>query len=538
MEVEEKSVEKRDALSIVEFSWWEPIAALASVVLFNVLVYHGHGLTGAATFLFGWAGLMWLGSPRRKWLFSTNIVLSLLLITLLRLVWLGDELVIGCGLLLTASFTLTLWGKTPYLHELFVHVAQMGAGGVMSWIQGIVRLSTKWHGTRFAIRLGLLLPVAAVLVFGTIFVFANPDLAAWVKATWYDWVDNFLGRLEDWLPVPVQLVLWIVVGVCTLGLMRPLPIEMTRTPRRLFDAPAGRDDLVDNNTRQEPIFESAMLGPYRNMLISLIVLFVVYLVFEFTTLWGRDFPQGFYYAGYAHEGAGWLTAALALATVVLSTIFRGDVLTDERLPGLKKLAWGWSALNVLLAIAVYHRLMIYINFNGMTRMRMVGLFGVTTVIVGFLLVITKIVKRRNFFWLIQRQLWVPAVATVLYAATPVDWLVHTWNSRQILAGHLAPAVQITEHDVDAQGVLALCSLADHEDPVIRDGIRSLLARWSSRLGRERNEQETDHWTAFQYAETLLIDRLAELHPKWSPFEEQVPQESAWKAFRKFAYQWY
>ena len=192
------------------------------------------------------------------------------------------------------------------------------------------------------------------------------------------------------------------------------------------------------------------------MLWAVIGLFAAYLVFEFQTLWFREFPKGFYYAGYAHEGAAWLTVALALATLVLSLdLSRRTCSRDPRLARLQRLAWIWSALNLLLALTVYHRMSIYIDFNGMTRMRTIGLFGITTVVVGFVLVLWKIVHHRDFLWLIQRQLWTLAIAIYLFALTPVDTLVHTYNVRQILAGDLAPSVQISVHPISAEGYLVL-----------------------------------------------------------------------------------
>ncbi len=41
----------------------------------------------------------------------------------------------------------------------------------------------------------------------------------------------------------------------------------------------------------------------RNTLWMVIVLFAVYLVYEVSSMWFRSFPKGFYYAGYAHQGA-------------------------------------------------------------------------------------------------------------------------------------------------------------------------------------------------------------------------------------------
>jgi hypothetical protein len=88
------------------------------------------------------------------------------------------------------------------------------------------------------------------------------------------------------------------------------------------------------------------------------------------------------------------------------------------------MAWIWSVENLILAIAVFHRMSIYVGFNGMTRMRTVGLFGISAVVVGFLLVVWKIMRHRGFVWLLQRHLWTVAIAAYLFALTPVDSLVH------------------------------------------------------------------------------------------------------------------
>ena len=48
---------------------------------------------------------------------------------------------------------------------------------------------------------------------------------------------------------------------------------------------------------------------------------------------------------------------------------------------------------MVLALAVFNRLFIYISFNGMTRMRIVALYGMSAVAVGFVLVVWKIVAQ-------------------------------------------------------------------------------------------------------------------------------------------------
>ncbi len=97
--------------------------------------------------------------------------------------------------------------------------------------------------------------------------------------------------------------------------------------------------------------------------------------------------------------------ALALATLVLSLAFRGSLLSDPRIKRLRFWAWIWSLENFCWAWPSFHRMFIYIDFNGMTRMRVVGLLGTLSVIIGFALVVAKIVQGRGFLWLIRGQMW-------------------------------------------------------------------------------------------------------------------------------------
>ena len=126
-------------------------------------------------------------------------------------------------------------------------------------------------------------------------------------------------------------------------------------------------------------------------------------------------------------------------------------------------------------------MLIYIDFNGMTQMRVIGLFGITSVVAGFILVVVKLYRDYGFTWLLHRQLWVPLLAVVLYAILPIDWMVNRYNAAQVKRGNLAPSVQIAAHVVSAEGILPLVELVDCEDPKIRDGVRALLAMWAEDL---------------------------------------------------------
>jgi len=269
-------------------------------------------------------------------------------------------------------------------------------------------------------------------------------------------------------------------------------------------------------------------------------LFALYLLFEFQTLWGRVFPPGFHYSGYAHEGAAWLTVALALATALLSIVFRGRMLSDPRLSRLKRLAWLWSLENLLLAIAVYHRLWIYTGFNGMTRMRVVGLLGMTSVVAGFVLVVWKINRQRSFRWLIRRQLWTVAFALYLYCVLPVDGWVQYYNVSSILSGQPAPSVQIVAHETSDEGWLQLEPLLTCEDVVIREGVSALLADRRIELELAASlEASPEHWTARQFARERLRAMLNHHRRDWpDDAGAAAARRAALERFREYAMQWY
>ncbi len=250
------------------------------------------------------------------------------------------------------------------------------------------------------------------------------------------------------------------------------------------------------------------------------------------------FPAGFHYSGYAHEGAAWLTVALGLATVILSCVFSGALLRDARLPQLKRLAWWWSLENLLLAIAVYHRMFIYVGFNGMTHMRIIGLFGMSAVVVGFLLVLWKIARNRDFAWLVRHHLWTLAITVYLFAITPVDAIWISYNVRRILAGDPAPSVQISEHPISAEGFLLLQPLLDCEDVLIRDGIAAMLAQQEEAAEQFAARRQSQGWTSFQWADQRLLKQLRMARGRWTRYADRGEREAVRQCFQTYAYRWY
>jgi hypothetical protein len=508
----------------------ELLAVLGLVVLADITIYRGYGFAGAAALLVAGPLLLLIGAPRRQLRIDAAIVGTMLLLLAGTLVWCGAGWHLAVGAALLVAFAMTLVGLRPYVVDVFLFACVTmitGGAGLSKHVRALRRVTAPIPRATW---LKVILPTAAVLVFGTLFVCANPDEAKtvgqWLERAWNIAWEN----IRAFSPSAPEFLLWVAAAWIAGGFLRPLLTTSVFVERPRPTAAEG--------DAAEPLFATPLYAALRNTLVAVIVLFAAYLIFEFQTLWFRVFPKGFYYSGYAHEGAAWLTAALALATASLSAIFRGGLLQDPRLPRLRRLAWVWSAENLLVALAVYHRMAIYISFNGMTRMRVVGLLGISAVVVGFVLVVWKIAHGRSFIWLINRQLWTLATAIFLYAVLPVDLMVHTYNVRRILAGDLAPSVQISVHPIDSGGILALHPLTRCEDEAVREGIKALLAERAARAEAVEVRRSTENWTSFQLADRMLRDQLRGLRAEWSAYSDSAPREAALRRFRDYAYQWY
>ncbi|HIM31009.1 MAG TPA: DUF4173 domain-containing protein [Planctomycetes bacterium] len=507
-------------------SWREFLAVGGIVLLADYTLFWGHGYAGCGAFFVFASTLLFAGMPSPHFSRHVWVCSGMMILVTAKLLWCGSPLAVFFGAALVVAIAMSAKGKTPFVLGLIVYASQTiqaGCLGIEHYFRSLTRLSPNIPRGNW---LNIALPAVTVATFGGLFILANPDLAT-AFGDGFDWFVNNLSRwLFDRLPTPLEFVFWAAVGWVTIGLLRPVAI-------------AAIDEEDEDYVLATTAHENAPLYfPFRNMLIMVIGLFAIYLVFEFSTLWFREFPRGFHYSGYAHQGAAWLTVALALATVILSLVFRGSVWCDPRLPRLRKLAWAWSLENVLLALAVYNRLFIYVGFNGMTRMRIIGVLGITAVLVGFIVVLLKIAHNRSFGWLIRRQLLTLSVSVYVFALTPLDTIVVRYNVHRILDGDLAPSVQISVHPINSEGVALLRPLLNCSNKTISEGIAAMLADREEHAIDRAIVQQRDGWTAYQIADTWLLNELKSHRSEWARFRDPIAREKALDAFQKYVYQWY
>lgn len=528
---------------------------LCWVLATDLLLYRVSTFLAWGIFFVGATGFLLTVKRTSVHRFSAAVIGLLLLGIGLKLIWSGTWLQVTCGVGLTLAYAMALTGAPPFLPEIFSFVAYALAGTakrIRRFRFGTINETTG--ALRPVLGLQIVLPLLAVFGFATLFVLANPHIADFVALRIQNVSQQLFSMLLD--IDAGEAVFWLFSGWLILGLLYP--------GGRWFLREVRPSAFVESKQ------ESSLYAAYRNTLVSVALLFTGYLCFEFTTLWFREFPEDFYYAGYAHQGAFWLTIALAVSTLTLSCIFSGNILKDPRLGRLKNLAILWSVLNFVLAAAVLNRLFIYVNFNGLTQLRIVGFLGIASVAFGFALVVLKILRDQGFVWLIHRQLWVPFAATVFFALLPVDYIVNNYNTRQVQSGNTPPVVQLIAHKTSPEGALAILPLVSHEQPEIREGVKALLATWAIelgvaedpsdgepkrgawisnlghstpwsdiRLGFSRLDRESSvPWQNFQLSASNLKSKLLQQSQTWQPYIDHQKREDALNTFFKYAYRWY
>jgi hypothetical protein len=513
--------------------WRLLLATLLIVMAWDWLIYQSSGGSAAwGAFLLVVQGALLLGCYRGSYSGGEKSMLLLIglasTVVCWRSFWQWNDRLWLSSLTLAAAFSLTLQHVFPWTEQLLLFLigAPFRSSEPIGRAANAIRVvDRRYFGSRWA---EWIVPIAIGSVFVWIFLQANPDT---LKLS-LEWISKLSGRWADWLGSHffAQLLGWIVVAILTMGWIVPptlvanLEEHSKANYQKTTDTPALPQ--VDSHFRMA-----------ENTLVALCFLFVIYLISEVNHFWLRKIPDGFPYSAYAHRGAAWLTFALAVATVVLSAIFQPEMQSHPKNGRLRRWAWGWSFLNLLLAFSVYNRMWIYVEFNGMTRMRILAYFGITCVLVGFLLVVAKIIQNKSFGWLIQRQLMTLMIFWIVHSCTPVDWIAYTWNQKSILQGDLKPSVQITEHTLWSDGYTSIVPLVDCENEVIREGVRALLAqRYVASLTVEPIKGD---WRNWRLSEDHMLSSFQKIEAKMQPYLlNPTERNNAIEKFRSFAYRWY
>lgn len=331
------------------------------------------------------------------------------------------------------------------------------------------------------------IPLLLCALFVPVLASANATLA---NALFWVWERAF----ELGFPSVGRFVWWAMAFFLGLALVRPSLMPIT-----LSDA-APVDSAFDDRQRVVA----------HNSLLALNALFVAFILLDVTVLITGHAPVQQSTRDYAHEGAFWLTVALAMVTMVIGVMFRGSLAHDPSAATTRKLAYVWIAQGLAMAVCTYGRIAIHIHDSGLSNLRIVGILGTTLVVVGMLMVGLKLRDGRSFVWLLRRQTDAFVVTLVLFAVLPTHYLGARFNVARALDGAYAPLLHMGPQARELEAVTQLLPLAQHRDPQVRHGVAVLLLDQLAELRLDAGQRRS-----FQQHSALLpvvLDALTDAEP--------------------------
>jgi hypothetical protein len=269
----------------------------------------------------------------------------------------------------------------------------------------------------------VLLPLAAISIFGLLLMTANPLIESAV--TQISW-GNSLDFLLTWMPLATGIA--FLLSRAVLGI-RPLKNE------------AGPEETVIWRAQY------FMPVPVIITLLALNGMFLAENILDLEYIWsGSALPAGMNYAEYVHRGSYTLIATAILAGALVIFALQPGSRSEASAP-VRWLVYLWTAQNVFLVASSAKRTLSYIDAYGMTLWRLSGLIWMGLVAAGLIFIAARVITRRSNPWLINVNLG--TAFAVLLTCGLIDFraIVANWNVSRALQ-QISPTSTIQTLDLD------------------------------------------------------------------------------------------
>ena len=348
----------------------------------------------------------------------------------------------------------------------------------------------------------ILVPLLVCLVFIVIFSAANPVVG--------NFLDSLLNNIGTWIEQLFKLITPFRIFILLLWLV-------------LFAAlikPVIENDIVDelsslNDTLAQSDDELASPDGGLVALVTLIlvnILFLAYNGLDSIYLYMKaELPAGVTWTSYTHSGCGWLTLALLVSSIVIGCIFRSGLNFDRRVKHLKLWSYVWAVQNAILAVGTVRRIGMYIDFSGLTNLRITGIYGALLIMTSLAIMVYKVAAERSWIWLLRKYVLSFCVAVLILSLTPSNWLCATYNTQSIIQGKKRAMRPIVLKDLAAAALPPLLPLLDYtredgneqKEQIVRKGIAGLLG---IKLHKMRSEYPK-HWIKWQASNSWALKQL-------------------------------
>ncbi|WP_179336653.1 DUF4153 domain-containing protein [Winogradskyella ludwigii] len=162
------------------------------------------------------------------------------------------------------------------------------------------------------------------------------------------------------------------------------------------------------------------------ILISLLnALIVMYLITDITFLTSQQAISASAYSAQVHSGINALIASIVIAIMILLYVFRGNLNFYDQNITLKRLAFTWIILNILLVLSIVFKNSQYIYYFGLTYKRIGVVVYLLLATIGLITTLLKINSAKNNWYLFRIN--TQAVFIILIASSTINWDYHITN---------------------------------------------------------------------------------------------------------------
>jgi hypothetical protein len=194
--------------------------------------------------------------------------------------------------------------------------------------------------------------------------------------------------------------------------------------------PATELDLkTSNNLYKTDNFSLSKLKEENQLGMALIavlnVLIVLFLITDIAFLSSSQEIRASVFSAQVHYGINALIASIVIAIIILLYVFRGNLNFYEDNKILKKLAFTWIILNLILVLSIALKNGQYIYYFGLTYKRIGVAVYLILAGIGLITTLLKINHIKNIWYLLRSN--TQAAFLILVLSSTVNWDYHITN---------------------------------------------------------------------------------------------------------------
>jgi hypothetical protein len=420
-----------------------PLVSLFAAVLAAMIFATAPGSAIALVYALP-LGVLALEQHQKGWNNESAMIFALAFLSVIAIFIEPSAMNMVTGFCFVAAAGLAMGGIRPSDGlNLLRHTAVAALSAPLTLAIDVVMARVILKSARIGIDLRYaIVPLAAVLLFGSLLVVANPILAA-TAASLDRWLTNWIGFPFAGLTAVQIFFVFPATLALSWSLLRSRAVIAEIAP---IVAPAAW---------HEALFRPASIA---FTLLALNAMFLIENVLDLNHIWLKAaLPPNMTHAQYVHRGSYTLIMTVILAAIFIMVALRPGTATNAS-KTIRQLVYVFAVQNLFLVLSSAKRTLSYVDAYGMSEWRLAGLIWMGLVAFGIGLTVWRIAKDRDNRWLINGNL--VAAALVVLACGLMDFrpFIARWNVDQAMAS-LTPYLFDTRYNGETLGVPAYPALA-------------------------------------------------------------------------------